>query len=155
MEEMWKNTICHGKEIWVSNLGNIKDENLNVKHQNESFRYNRFSVGNHREMTHVWVAFLFCPNPDIKPFVHHINGNRRDNRACNLMWCTQEEHNKLHGKHTCVDQLSESGELITTFPNMRTAARSFGAKQHTAISLCCAGKRRTAYGYVWRYSATE
>jgi len=37
---------------------------------------------------------------DLKPdeIVHHINGDRKDNRNCNLIVCTQEYHlNVLHG----------------------------------------------------------
>lgn len=151
MKEVWKDTICHSKEIWVSNMGNVKDENLKDKTQNHSFRYDRFSVGRYREMTHIWVAFLFCPNPDGKEIVHHINGNRRDNRACNLMWCNPEEHTLLHGGHSGVMQLSEDGKVIATFDTARGAARSMGKNSHTAISLCCAGKRKTAYGYRWRW----
>lgn len=151
MEEIWLDTICHGKEIWVSNMGNLKDENMNEIHQNESHRYNRFCIGNKREMTHQWVAFLFCPNPDLKPIVHHINGNRRDNRACNLMWCTQEEHTVIHGGHSGVEQLAKDGRVIAEFGTVRSAAKAMGSTVHTAISLCCSGKRKTAYGYRWRW----
>lgn len=152
MEEIWKDTICHSKEIWVSNLGNVKDENFNDMHQNQSFRYNRFSVGKYREMTHQWVAFLFLPNPEMKTVVHHINGNKRDNRACNLMWCTQEEHAKIHGKDCGVEQLSMAGEVLAIFPTEKCAAIAMGAKSHAAISLCCSSKRKTAYGYRWRHA---
>lgn len=152
MEEVWKDTICHSREIWVSNMGNIKDENLKDKAQNQSCRYNRFCVGKNREMTHLWVAFLFCPNPELKPIVHHINGNRRDNRAENLMWCTQEEHTRMHGKHLGVEQLSDDGNVIADFVTACSAAKAVGGASHVAISLCCSGKRKTAYGYRWRWS---
>ena len=153
MEEVWKDTICHSKEIWVSNMGNIKDENLNDKHQNQSYRYNRFCIGKHREMTHIWVAFMFCPNPDSKTIVHHINGNRRDNRAENLMWCTPEEHVAIHGRHSGVCQISADGKgVIATFRTAREAGKAMGGSTHTAISLCCSGKRKTAYGYRCRWA---
>lgn len=28
--------------------------------------------------------------------VHHINGKKADNRACNLFVCTMEQHSKAH-----------------------------------------------------------
>lgn len=45
-------------------------------------------------MKHRVIAHFFLPNPDNKPQVDHINGNRQDNRAENLRWCNQSENNK-------------------------------------------------------------
>ena len=47
---------------------------------------------------HRAVAAAFLPNPENKPHVHHIDGDKRNNCADNLMWVTREEHGKLHRK---------------------------------------------------------
>lgn len=47
---------------------------------------------------HRVVATAFIPNPENKPQVHHIDGDRANNAAENLMWVTRAEHGQLHKK---------------------------------------------------------
>ena len=57
-----------------------------------------------------------------------------------------------------VNQYSLEGEYIQTFPSTRAAAKSLGKVDTknqgtgTHISEACRGKRKTASGYIWRYT---
>lgn len=41
---------------------------------------------------HKLIALAFIPNPENKPEVNHINGDKSDNKITNLEWVTHQEH---------------------------------------------------------------
>jgi len=42
-------------------------------------------------------------------------------------------------------------ETNTIYGGVRQAARELNLKRHCSISLCCLGKRKSAYGYTWKH----
>ena len=63
---------------------------------------------------HRLVAKAFIPNPDRFPQVNHINGNKQDNRASNLEWCTplqNQRHAIESGLFNTVGEENPSAKL--------------------------------------------
>ena len=86
-----KYIVSRDGKVWSVNLGrflklhNVNGGSLVVQLRDEN--------GNrHKTRVHRLVAELFIPNPDNKPQVDHINGDRHDNCVCNLRWCTNSEN---------------------------------------------------------------
>lgn len=172
MEE-WRDVVGYEGLYEVSNLGNVRScEHFTNGHhlmprvlrQNLSNRY--LYVKLYKNQTkrslrvHRLVALAFVPNPDGKPQVNHIDGNRFNNSASNLEWCTSSE-NMVHAIETGlfkpstertkkkVLQLSMDGEVIKEWSSLTEAAKSLKL-QVPNISHCCSGRIRSTGGYKWR-----
>lgn len=84
--------------IEVSNLGNIKSRGKILKGDISNKGYKRVHVSNNGQnyklYHHQLVAQTFIPNPENKPCVNHIDGNKLNNKVDNLEWCTHSENLK-------------------------------------------------------------
>ena len=103
---------------------------------------------------HRLVATAFVPNMFGLNEVNHINEDKTDNRESNLMWCDRKE-NINWGTRTqkCtkpVLQFTKSGEFIREWPSAHEVERVLGFFQG-GISMCCLGKTKSAYGFIWKF----
>lgn len=78
----------------------IRGKVLKLNHSQEYLSVELNADGKHKSYSvHRLIAAAFLPNPENKPTVNHIDGNKLNNCVANLEWATWSENN-LHAFRT-------------------------------------------------------
>ncbi|MGF7219072.1 hypothetical protein GGR92_005252 [Spirosoma lacussanchae] len=99
--EVWKDVESYESLYQVSNLGRVKSKSRGtfLKCYKDKSGYWRVSLTRRNKTTskllHRLIACHFIPNPEGKPQVNHIDGNKSNPSIENLEWVTPTE-NALH-----------------------------------------------------------
>ena len=182
MTEVWKDIKGYEGLYQISNLGRVKSlAHLHGKSKKlirkekimqcvigiKGYLYCGLSKNGltKRYRVHRLVAEAFIGNPNELPQVNHIDGDKANNRADNLEYCTcaynvrhaflnglrkgiRDSDNALSKK---VNQYALSGDYIKTWDSTMQIERNLGIT-NVSISQCCLGKIKSSHGYIWRYA---
>ena len=189
MTEIWKDIQGYEGLYQVSNFGRIKALHKVVSHKYAGTKtipecikkiqknLNGYSIIvlsiNNKPKTftvHRLVAKHFIHNPENKPEVNHIDGDKGNNHISNLEWNTKSENNQhaynnglkkgsthLKGKtgSLCFNsipvlQILSNGKEIK-FASATEAEKNIGISRR-GISQCARGIQSFAGGHKWKYA---
>ena len=152
--EEWKITKNQSNSYAVSNLGNVKNitsGRILVKHLNNAGyeRVQLFIDGKIKKFfVHRLVAEYFVEGMADNLVVNHLDGNKLNNCAYNLEWCTRSENDKhafrtglrtpnvtVKFKHKILCTNIDNGEVLV-FDNTLECAKYFNSSP-SYIRECC------------------
>ena len=83
----------------VSTYGQIRNDKTGKIRKPQTYTKGYYSIRlkGKNMLIHRIVAKTFVDNPERKPVVDHVNGDRKDNRVENLRWVTTAENLMGHG----------------------------------------------------------
>jgi hypothetical protein len=159
--EEWRNVKINGQvyeNYFVSSLGRFKNSKgiimENYKPHHSGYIFLRVNI--QKYALHRLVATTFLDNPENKPAVNHIDGNKTNNAVSNLEWCTIKENNDHNHKSGFINyynrkigQYDLEGNLVKEFKSIVEAMNNTNVK--TTIKHALKEQQKTAGGFIWKY----
>lgn len=133
----------------ISNLGNVRNDKTGriLKVYIKPSGYMQVQLGRRTipQYVHRLVAKAFILNPEDKPQVNHINGNKQDNRVENLEWVTARENDLAYGYISRIENRKK--KILAT--NLNGEKIIFNSRDETARYFKC-NKSQISYGRYYK-----
>lgn len=145
----------------VSDNGEIRDLHGNIRIPRKHPKgYLQITLDGKNWLVHRLVATLFIPNPENKPQVDHINGDKTLNCVSNLRWVTSKENNNnpntSYKNSNGLIPVERTGKVLDIFlksyNSIKEASEDVGCDD-SGICKVLYGKRNYCHGYRWRKKA--
>ena len=152
--------IFTDKRYYISNLGRFKNSYGQImdNYKTNENGYIRVYIFKKTIALHRLVAYMFLENPENKEQVNHKDGNKLNNKVENLEWCSNVENQKhkfeigLGNNFTRkVKQYDLNWNFIKEYDSIVLAAKEMNVSKGTIRGVLIKN-RKTAAGYIWRYS---
>ncbi len=141
----WKNVVGYEEIYLVSEYGDVKriaktNNQYGIGHiLKHSINKGYANVQLHKNgivkqmRVHRIVSMAFIENPNNKPHVNHIDGNKLNNHISNLEWCTPRE-NEIH-KHRVLGKTPRKYIITSTQISGIKALREEGKRLHQIANV--------------------
>lgn len=180
MKEVWIPIKGYEGLYEISNYGNVKalnyrnrgiTKNITPKKHNRGYLHVILYKQNTSKsfLVHRLVAEHFIKKDANQNEINHKDGDKTNNHIDNLEWCTHKENihhfldcliDKKYGgvrkrrafkRLNKVLQLDMNNNLLKTWDNLSSIKHALNFNE-SHIQEVCEQKRKTAYGYKWKYA---
>ena len=181
--EIWRDISEFKGFYQISNMGRVRriadysNQNSHWKLKEPRILNNRVSStgylrvvlsinGKHYDRyIHRLVANEFVDNPYGYKEVNHLDGDKTNNKADNLEWCTRSQNNshaykiglkqvsgccgKLKKKVAQID--TKTNKITRIFESIDSVSKEFNCN-HSSVTNCCMKRFKTLKGFKWRFA---
>jgi hypothetical protein len=144
-DEVWKEIsfdLVNFEGYFVSSYGRIRNNKGRITTgYSKQDDYLVVNINNKGYYIHRLVALVFIPNPNNKPIVNHIDGNKQNPKLNNLEWVDNSENSRhavVIGKIRTKEiiQYDLNNNKINTFNSVKEASEYLKISKGTVSNIC-------------------
>ena len=153
--EEWR--LTEDEKVMVSNLGRVKRNGKLVKLSPDKDGYLVTTILGKKQKVHRLVAKAFLENPDNLPVIDHKDGDKLNNAAHNLRWCTVSQNTQWAYDQGLIQATGQTYVILAldvktgaadVYRSQSELARALNIKPNQ-VSSCINKYNKTCHGYLF------